>query len=105
MDKLHKAYVQGFCKTAADAGVSPDVLVKIARNDGILDSIVQSYKGLDPTTRRALLGGLITGLGTYSLSNGDTGTRLMKGLAGGALGGTAVYGADKMGVLDKIIPR
>lgn len=104
MNKLHKAYVQGFCKAASDAGVDPDTLVKIARNDGILDSIAKSYKSLDPNTRRAILGGLITGLGTYTLSNGDTGTRLMKGLAGGAIGGSATYGAGKMGVLDKILP-
>jgi hypothetical protein len=77
------------------------VLVKVAKDDGILSAIVNSYKSLDPSTKRAILGGLISGIGTYTLSDGNN--RAMKGLAGGLAGGAATYGLDRMGLFNKSI--
>lgn len=102
--KLHKAYIKGFSKVAADVGLDPNSLVKMAE-PGILDSIVQTYRDLDPDARRAVLGGLLTGVGTYALSDGGVGRRLLHGAVGGALGGAATYGLGRMGVLDGIFPR
>jgi hypothetical protein len=52
-----------------------------------------------------LIGGLLTGTGTYLLSDGGVGSRLTKGLIGGLAGGGLTYGLDRFGVLDKVLPR
>lgn len=70
-----------------------------------LDSIANTYSSMDPITRRALMTGLATGVGTYAFSEGDSGTRLLKGLAGGALGGGALYGLDRSGLTNKGIDK
>jgi hypothetical protein len=98
---LHDAYAQGFCKVANDAGLDSATLVKIAGDPDFLSSIINAYKSLDPATRRALLTSLITGISTYSLSNGSTGNRLLKGLGAAALGGFGMYGLESSGLVDK----
>lgn len=94
-------YAKSFCKTASDAGVDPVTLVKVAKEKGWLDSIKDTYKSIDPETKRAIIGGLLSGAGTYALSDGSVGDRLLKGLAGGAIGGLGVYGLDRTGLTDK----
>lgn len=101
--KLHKAYIKGFSKVAADAGVTPDVLMKTAEPT-VFDSVVKAYRSLSPDARHAILGGLITGLGTYALSDGGMGRRLAYGALGGTLGGAATYGLARTGALDRILP-
>jgi hypothetical protein len=99
---LQEAYMQGFCKTASAAGVDPYKLVKIA---GFFDSIIDFYRNQDDATKRAILGGLATGAGTYFLSDGGVGSRLTKSLIGGLAGGGLTYGLDRAGVLDKVLPN
>ena len=94
---IHKSYNIGFRKTAKAYGVNPGALVKIAR-EGILSG------NSDPAFKRALLGALLSGAGTYAFTDGAPGKRLLKGLAGGLVGGAATYGLDQLGVLDKILP-
>jgi hypothetical protein len=76
-------------------------LVKSAYKKTWLDDIANAYGRIDPITRRALITGLATGAGTFMLSNGETGERALKGLAGGLLGGGALYGLDSAGLTDK----
>ena len=114
-------YMQGFCRTAMAAGVNPVVLAKLAGEglssnsrvtarrgekkaaSGILDSVSNTYKNMDPYVRRALIGGLATGLGTYALSNPYDRNRLRNSLLGGALGGLGTYTLDSTGATDSLI--
>lgn len=110
---IHEAaYLEGFSKTAEAAGMSPSELFAFSKSaaDGYLrpkhrwlNEIFDAYDDLDPMRRRAVMGGLATGLGTYLMSDGDLGARLLKSLAGGALGGAAIYGLDNAGVTDATI--
>ena len=73
---------------------------KAARGKRWLNEMFDAYDELDPLRRRAVLGGIATGLGTFALSDGDVGSRILKGLAGGAVGGAALYGLDSAGLTD-----
>lgn len=66
-----------------------------------LDDIASAYRNLSPLKRRALAAGLVSGVGTFLASDGDFGTKAVKGLTGGALGGAALYGLDNAGLTDK----
>ena len=99
---MNNAYVRGFCKAAADAGVDPVALAKTAAS-GVLDSLVDTYKNMDPLVRRALLTGLATGTGTYLLSNPYNPNRFSNSLVSGALGGLGMYAMDRSGGTDAII--
>jgi len=101
---LQKSYEIGFRKKAESMGVNPHALVKLAEG-GFFDSIMDKYHSLDPRTRRAVIGGLLSGLGTYALSDwNNPGNAIAKSVAGGLAGGLATYGLDRIGVLDKILP-
>ena len=99
-------YMHGFCKAAMDAGVNPVLLAKFAASKGdkgILSSLVDGYNNLDPYMRRAILGGLATGLGTYMFSNPYNPSRLSNSLLAGAAGGLGTYALDSTGATDSII--
>lgn len=75
-------------------------LLKSAARRSWLNDVFDAYDELDPMRRRAVMGGLATGLGTYLMSDGDVGARLLKALAGGAVGGASIYGLDSAGLTD-----
>lgn len=96
-------YMHGFCKAAMDAGVDPTLLAKVAADKGAISSLIDSYNNLDPYMRRAIVGGLVTGLGTYALSNPYNPSRLTSSLLAGATGGLGTYALDSTGTTDTII--
>ena len=76
-------------------------LIKSARRRRTwMDGVAKMYGSLDPITRRALMASLLSGAGTFAMSEGDTGTRLLKGLVGAGIGGGTMYGLDSTGLTD-----
>jgi len=99
-------YMHGFCKAAMDAGVNPMLLAKVAADKGdksILSSLIDSYNNMDPYMRRAIIGGLATGLGTYMFSSPYNPSRFSNSLLAGAAGGLGTYALDTTGTTDSII--
>jgi len=109
---MHSAlYDQGFCKAAADTGVSPDVLIKVALNidsrpiADILARIADGYRNLDTSAQRGILAGITGGLGTLALSKESPGSRLLRALAIGGLSGRGTYGLSRSGIWNQGIDQ
>jgi hypothetical protein len=100
-----EAYMAGFSKVAKAHGVDVSSIFRSEKKaeDGILDSLARTYRGLDPYTRRALIGGLATGALSTALSGGGVGNRLLNGTLGGLAGGLGLYGLDRSGATDLIV--
>jgi hypothetical protein len=100
-----EAYMAGFSKVAKAHGVDVSGIFGIEKKakDSPLEALVRRYNAMDRYKRRALLGGLATGVLTTAMSDGSVGNRLLNGTIGGLLGGTALYGMDRSGLTDDII--
>lgn len=107
----HDAYMAEFIKTAGESGVDVSSIFGIEKraagfqNGGadIIDAIKRTYHELDPYQRRAVIGGLIAGLGTAAMSDGPASNRLLNGVIGGTAGGLGIYGLDRSGITDGAI--
>lgn len=91
------AYIYGFNKTAEQAGINPDLLIKYASDNNWVTNI---YQSLSPAAKKSILGGLLTGAGTYAFSDGDVSNRLLKSLLVGGLSGAGLYGLQRSGLYD-----
>ena len=101
---LHKSYELGFRKAAEACGVDPDALIKTA-GGSLFNSLLDYGREMDPVLKRALIGSLVTGVGSFALSGGNFGRRLRSGLLGGLIGGAATYGIGRSGLLDNVPSR
>lgn len=96
-----EAYIEGFKKAAESAGISQNVIEKLAKDStlsNLADTIVSGYKSLDPSIKRSLLIGLLGGAGTFALSDGTADRRLTKSLLAGGTLGAGAYALDRSGL-------
>ena len=100
-----EAYMAGSSKVAKAHGVDVSRIFGIEKmaKDTPLESLVRRYRAMNAYKRRALLGGLATGILTTAMSDGSVGNRLLNGALGGLAGGAALYGLDRSGLTDDIL--